>query len=144
MKESPKRILPDRREHPTPMLSRYTFFGRRTGFRRKADRQKGGYIDRYHPALIFLLLLIAALNVFDSVFTMIILDRGGEEFNPIVRSAIELYGDQFWVWKFAIVSVCLVLLCLHSKFKHTQALIIGICSVFLALISYQIYLIFYM
>ncbi len=144
MKESYKRILPDRRKHPTPMLSRHTFFGRRTGFRRKADRQRGGYIDRYHPALLFLLLLITGLSALDSAFTITILDRGGQELNPIVGSVIELYGDRFWIWKFALVSGCLVLLCLHSKFKQTQTLLIAVCSIFLALLSYQICLILYM
>ncbi len=28
----------DRRKQPTPGLSRYTFFGRREGFRRKVDQ----------------------------------------------------------------------------------------------------------
>lgn len=143
LKESYKRILPDRRKHPTPMLSRYTFFGRRTGFRRKADRERGGYIDRYHPALLFLLLLIAGLNGLDSAFTVTILDRGGMEFNPVVRSVMESYGDRFWIWKFALVSVCLVLLCLHVKFKRTQVLMIGACSIFVALLSYEICLILY-
>jgi hypothetical protein len=75
---------------------------------------------------------------------MTILDRGGQEINPIVHSVIELYGNGFWVWKFSLVSACLVLLCLHSKFKHTQTLMIGICSIFLALVSYQICLLLYM
>jgi adenylate cyclase len=44
---SDRRVLKDRREKSTPLLSRYTFFGKRKGFRRKADQEKGGNIDQY-------------------------------------------------------------------------------------------------
>jgi adenylate cyclase len=40
-----RRILKDRRKTHTPFLSRYTFLGRRRTFRRKADQEKGGYLD---------------------------------------------------------------------------------------------------
>ena len=47
MEESNRRALGDRRKNPTPLLSRYTFFGRRRRFRRKEDQEKGAYLDRY-------------------------------------------------------------------------------------------------
>ena len=140
LKESDKRNLPDRRSQPTPMLSWHTLWGRRKIMRRKADQRKGGYIDHYSPSLLFFLLLIIGLNVLDSFFTMIILDHGGREVNPIVRAAIDFYGDHFWVWKFAIVSINVVLLCLHSKFRYVQNIICGISFVYLAIVLYQIVL----
>src|SRR5512147_3132035 len=100
-----RRNFHDRRRQPTPIFSRYTLRGRRRMLRRKEDQEKGGYVDRYGARLFFFLILIVGLNILDSFFTMIILDCGGSEVNPIVRSAIEVYGDDFWVWKFLIVSV---------------------------------------
>jgi len=47
LKESDRRILKDRRKSPTSLLSRYTFFGKRRGFRRKSDQEKGGYLDHH-------------------------------------------------------------------------------------------------
>jgi len=47
LEESDRRILKDRRKKPTPVFSRYIFLGRRRVFRRKADRDKGGYLDHY-------------------------------------------------------------------------------------------------
>jgi len=44
---SNRRILRDRRKKPTPAFSRYIFLGRRRIFRRKADQDKGGYLDHY-------------------------------------------------------------------------------------------------
>ena len=47
MEGSDRRVLKDRREKSTPLFSRYTFFGKRRGFRREADRGKGGYVDQH-------------------------------------------------------------------------------------------------
>ncbi|MBP1735975.1 MAG: hypothetical protein H6Q53_2262 [Deltaproteobacteria bacterium] len=72
---------------------------------------------------------------------MMILELRGQEINPVVQSVMGLYGERFWVWKFAIVSVCIVLLCLHSRFKRVMAICIGCGFIYLAVILYQIFLI---
>jgi len=133
----------DRRRQPTPLLSYYTFGGRREFLRRKSDQEKGGYVDRYSPGLLFFLILIVGLNVLDCLFTLIILECGGWEMNPIARSAIEVYGERFWVWKFVLVSVNAILLCLHSRFRHVHRIIMWIALLFLGVILYQIVLLKY-
>jgi len=138
-----KRILIDRRKKPTPRWSWFTFFGRRRIFRRKSDQDKAGYVDRYSPILLFLLALILGLNIFDSLFTMIILDLGGKQSNPFVRSFIELHGDMFWVWRFVIASIALVLLYLHRGFIRVRRMIIAIGLIYMVIVIYQMYLILY-
>jgi hypothetical protein len=130
----------ERRKHPTPALSRYTFLGRRATLRRKADHLKGGYVDRYSSALFVLLVLMIGLNILDSLFTMAILDLEGWEVNPIVRSVMQLHGDRFWIWKFVLVSFCLLLLCVHSRFKLIKGVIIFLSSMYLAVVVYQLFL----
>ena len=136
-----RRMIRDRRKQPTPGLSRYTFLGRRKNFRRKADQERSGYTDCYSEGLFFILILIVGLNILDSLFTMIILDRGGWELNPIVRSVIELFGDGFWVWKHVIISIPLVFLCLHSNFGGVKSLIKVAGFIYIAVVLYQIFLI---
>ena len=145
MEQFDNRVLTDRRNQPTPALSRYTLWGRRGSFRRVNEGQQGGYVDRYNPRLFFALVLIAVLSVSDSLITMAILNKGGEEVNPIVRSAIEVYGDGFWIWKFVITSACLVLLCLHSQFRRVRAIHIAIVLsiIYLIVVLYEIQLISY-
>ena len=138
--EIDRRSQNDRRKEPTPLLSRYAFFGRRKGFRRKIEQEKGGYVDRYGPILLFFLISIAGLNVMDALFTMMILDLKGWEVNPIVRSVIELYGENFWIWKFVIVSSSLVLVCLHSLFRGVKVAVVCIGFIYLGVILYQIFL----
>jgi hypothetical protein len=140
MRKFDRRVLQDRRKQATPALSKFTLRGRRRTFRRKEDKKMGGYVDLYGSGLLFLLILVVGLNVLDGLFTMMILDNGGWEINPIVRSAIQLYGDRFWIWKFAIVSVPLILLCLHNKFSMVMPVILGISVINIVIVLFQIFL----
>ncbi len=133
-----RRIVTDRRRQPTPGLSRYTFFGRRRTIRRGPDRLKGGYVDRYSSKLLLVVVLIISLNVLDALFTMMVLELRGWELNPVVQAAITLHGDSFWIWKFLIVSISLILLCLHSKFRLVKPILLGICVIYIAIVLYQI------
>ena len=117
----------ERRRKPTPGFSYYSFFGRRKD-------------DRYSAPTFFLLVSITGLNILDSLFTMMILDAGGWEANPIVKAAMDVHGDNFWFWKFALVSCCLFLLCLHSRYKLVKKVMVALTSVYLAVVIYQIYL----
>ena len=134
------RTLKDRRKQPTPALSRFTLWGRRKTFRRKEDQEKGGYVDQYHSGLLILMTFTVGLTVLDALFTMMILDDGGWEINPVVRSVMQLYGDRFWVWKFFIVSLPLTLLCIHSKFRWVVPILLGITVLNMVVIFYQIFL----
>jgi hypothetical protein len=140
---SDKRIGKDRRQKPTARWSWYSFFGRRRFFRRKSDQEKDGYLDRYSSIVFFLLVLILGLNIFDSLFTMMILDLGDQEFNPFVRSFLELHGDMFWIWRFVVVSVALVLLYLHRGFMMIRRMVIAIGLIYVVIVVYQMYLILY-
>jgi hypothetical protein len=133
-----RRTIEDRRKQPTPSRSFYTFFGRRRWLRRKSDQEKGRYLDRYSPALFFFIVLILALNILDSFFTMMIMDLGGVELNPIISVIMKFHGYKFWIWKFVIVSICLVLLCFHRGFKLVRKIVILISSMYLLIVLYQI------
>ncbi len=124
-------------------MSRFALRGRRRTFRRKGDQGTGGYVDRYGPGLLFLLVLVLGLNVLDAFLTLMILEDGGLEVNPVVCSVIQLYGDRFWVWKFVMVSVPLILLCLHSKFRLVIPVLLGITAIYMTVIFFQVWLIVY-
>ena len=131
----------DRRLKPTPMLSRYTFFrGRRSSFRRREDRLRGGYVDRYGHRLFTVLLWIVVLNIFDALFTHMILDCGGTELNPVADWAITVFGNHFIVWKLAVIGCGLLLLCLHSKFRIAKAVIAMAVILYSGVVFYQIVL----
>ena len=140
MREFDRRTVKDRRKQPTSGISRFTLWGQRKTFRRKEDQKRGGYVERYHSGLLILITLTLGLTVLDALFTMMILDDGGWEVNPVVRSVIQLCGDRFWIWKFGIVSVVLALLSIHNKFRSVMPVIWGITTVSVFVILYQILL----
>jgi len=93
--------------------------------------------------MFFILVLILGLNILDSLFTMMIIDLGGQELNPLVGSFIELHGDMFWIWRFVIASIALILLYLHRGFLFVRRVIIGIGLLYIVIVTYQMYLISY-
>jgi hypothetical protein len=100
-------------------------------------------VDRYGAGLLFVVVLVVVLNLLDAVFTMIILNKGGQEVNPIVGYFMHLSGNAFWVWKFVITSFSLLLLCVHSQFKRYKAFhaLIGASVIYVVVLLYQVHLI---
>lgn len=121
----------DRRQRPTPMLSRYTFVGgRRVGGRRDGEIENV-YVDVYSPRLVMLLLLFFALTVLDSVSTLVYLGKGGRELNPVAQWMIDV-GPMFFVLAKGVLSgLCLLFVMLHKTFKPARtALAIGFAFYF--------------
>ena len=137
-----RRANPDRRKKATPMLSRYTIAGRRNAFRREEDQRKGGYVDRYGHGLFLWALAILILNVLDAAFTRIILACGGTELNPVMRWLIDRYGDHFIAWKFAIISVPIIIVCLHANFQESKPVLYFSMLVYSMVVIHQMILIF--
>jgi len=135
------RAHPDRREKPTPILSRYTIVGHRSTFRRKEDQEKGGYIDRYGNGLLIWALTFFALNIVDALFTQIIIACGGHEINPIIHWLIETYGDHFISWKLVIISGSIIIMCLHSKFRLIKPVFYFSTVIYSVVVIYQMILI---
>jgi len=117
-----RRGLPDRRRAPTRPFSRYMFTGRRRGARR--DAEAGNiYIDRYSKEEWLLALGVVVLSGLDLVFTLLHLDAGGREANPVMAWFLEKGGvDAFSIAKtlFTLVGVCVLLL--HARFTRVNTL----------------------
>lgn len=141
MADAERRCLKDRRKKPTAAFSRFTFSGRRESLGRRRGEQTSGYVDRYSPKLLGLLIFIAGLNVLDAFLTMMILETNGEEWNPIVQALINLTGSMFWIWKFVLVSFCLFFICLHHNFRYVRFGLISITSIYAATVIYEVILI---
>jgi hypothetical protein len=129
---APERRGPDRRQRPTPMVSRYTFFGgQRSGGRRGGERENA-YVDVYNPRLVALLLLFFALTVIDSVSTLIYLGKGGRELNPLAQWMIDQGGTFFVLTKGIVSGLCLLFVMLHKNFSAARlALGVGFTFYFL-------------
>ncbi len=92
-------------------------------------------MDRYRSKLFFFLVLILGLNIFDVLSSR-------WKFNRIVQSVMDIYGNRFWIWKFAIIFVSLLLLCLYGKFRSAKQIIMGLSLIYFLIILYQLFVFF--
>ena len=123
---------PDRRRRPTPMVSRYTFFGGRRTEGRRSGEKENIYVDVYNPQLVALLLLFFSLTVIDSVSTLIYLGKGGRELNPVAQWMIDQGGTFFVMAKGVVSGLCLLFVMLHKNFSAARvALAVGFTFYFL-------------
>ena len=93
---------------------------------------------RHGSGMFFLIVLISGLNVLDSVLTLMLLDLGAVEANPIVGAAIQVFGDHFWVWKYGIVSVASILLASCGERRSVKRWLTVIALAYSAVVFYQI------
>jgi hypothetical protein len=107
-------------------------------FRGRAGLLRASLTMQYSPDLLAAVTLIVGLNVLDAFFTLIVLEEGGSEVNPLVQSALDAWGNRFWIWKFVMVSSNVVLLCLCSHLRYVKAFIVGICLLYTAVVMYQV------
>lgn len=72
-----------------------------------------------------------------------IIEVGGYEVNPVVNSVWGIFGDKFWIWKFGLVSFCVILLCIHIRFRLVKAFTFGIALIYIGVILYQVILFYF-
>lgn len=110
------REQPDRRREPTPRFSRFTFSsGRRRSVRRGEERE-GSYVDRYGLGPVLAVLWVAMMNVGDSFFTLVHLQSGGIEVNPVADQLLRTGRFGFVFSKSVLVAAALLVLVLHKNF----------------------------
>ncbi len=123
------------------MFSVFTLFGGRRARDRRAPDSANQYVDRYPPRLAAALVAIGLLCALDAVFTLLYLQKGGGEANPLMAALIDGAGPRpFLVLKCAVTNVGLIVLCLHKNFRFVKPVIMALLGVYSALFAYHIYL----
>ncbi|MBC8329541.1 MAG: hypothetical protein ISR76_05505 [Planctomycetes bacterium] len=129
---------PDRRHRPTPILSRYSFLGGRRRIGRRDGEVADRFVDRYSLRTWIALSLFMGLNLMDSHFTLIYLQRGGEEGNPVAIALLQSGMGTFILVKALGIGVAATLFCLLKNFRN------GRIGVFIALGLYQLLLFYHL
>ncbi len=91
---------------------------RRMRGRREADQI--GYVDRYSRRDVALILAVFLMNVGDAFLTMLWLDRGGREANPIMDFFLDIGPGAFLIQKCLVVGIWLVILLVHKNFRFAR------------------------
>ena len=102
-----------RRKNGHRIINKYLLTGRRGLPRRKEDRQSPQVIDRYSARLLAIITGILSLSILDAFFTLILIESGAKELNPILAYFLGVSPWHFIWTKYLLtsMSVIIVLLC---------------------------------
>jgi hypothetical protein len=117
---SERRTGPDRRQRPTPWVSRYTFSGRRRAAPRRAGETASIYVDRLGVGLSLVLVSIFLFQCLDGAFTLFHLSHGGRELNPLMDYLIQRGSWDFLAIKLGAAALGLFFLGTHKNFRWVK------------------------
>src|SRR5210317_1416564 len=144
-----KRRGSDRRTDNKARLKYLLFNGRRERSRRDEDRGKAAIFDRYNQKLFLAITTILVLSILDAVLTLIVIQRGATELNPVMAYFLEHGTPTFIVAKYVLTSIGVLILLIFknvflTKIKiYTHSLFPCIILVFMAVIAWELFLIFW-
>jgi len=137
-----RRTNPDRRRRPTrswdSLLGR-----RRRASGRRAGELDGAYVDRFGAREIGLVLAIFALNIFDALCTLLWLNRGGAEGNPVMEWALEAGDSVFLFQKCIVAGVWLLVLLVHKNFRIARVGLWSLLAVYALVGVYHAFLVLF-
>jgi hypothetical protein len=81
--------------------------------------------------------IITACSILDALFTLLYLERGGNEANPLMALALNLGVTTFVGLKMGLTGIGTVLLALHQNFRLGLRGLYGIVLIYLFLLVYH-------
>jgi len=131
-----RRLVTDRRTRPTSLLGSLRFGGRRRGFRREGE-ERNRYVDQPSKEIVALSLLTVILSVLDALFTLLHLEGGGREVNPIMGLALAAGVSCFLILKVGLTGLGVVFLAIHQNFRLSRIALHGVAMAYSALLAYH-------
>ena len=128
----------DRRQQPTPRLSRFSFFGGQRRGARRVDEHEGSFVDLYSKRLWILILWVALMNLGDSYFTLVHLQAGGVEINPVADALLRTGRIGFVLSKSLLIGIALLVLCLHKNHPMARLGLVASAGIYTLLVGYHL------
>jgi len=138
----------DRRNQSAMNIRSLFTGGKRETIRRKDDTHKRFYVDRYSSILFALIVIILFLSVVDALLTLILMDNGATEMNPIMAYYLKIGPYTFLAVKYTLTSIGVInLLIFRNIFLriikvYTRSLFYIIIVVFMTVVVWEFYLIY--
>jgi len=95
----------------------YAFFMSRRKTHRRTEYPITYYSDDYGPYILGTALLLLLLCICDSYFTLILIQYGSTELNPILAWALNKHVIVFFLLKYTVTAFCIVLTVMHKHFR---------------------------
>jgi hypothetical protein len=134
---------PDRRRRPTPALSKWSFFGgRRSRPGRRGDESVEAFVDVYPGWSWVMLTVFMVLNLLDAHYTLLYLQRGGQEANPVAVALLDQGMGVFIGVKAAGITLGAAVFCILNHFRNGRVGVVVALSFYQALFIYHLLLYF--
>ena len=141
-----KRRDTDRRKNHKERLKYLLFKGRRERVRRDEDRERVIIFDRYTPKLFATIAVILMLSILDALFTLILIENGSSELNPVMAYFLQHGFLPFILAKYILTCIGVVILLIFKNVFLTRAkiyahsLFSAVIVTFLVVIAWEIFL----
>jgi hypothetical protein len=129
-----RRCLADRRARPTSLRSTLRLWGRRKGFRRVGEGGRA-YVDCPSPRVVVLVALIFVGSLLDAYLTLLHLQQGGREMNPLMALALARGPTVFVGIKMGLTSAGMWVLAAHQQFPLAYKALYGVALGYLGLLG---------
>ena len=143
-----RRTGAERRDRKRGSGLRHFMFGRRQQVRRRIDRDRVLYLDRYSKTIFRLIVLILVFSVLDAFLTLLLIDHGAVELNPLMAFYLNIGPTQFVAVKYALTSLSIFVLLVYSNKSiqslklHTRSMFSIISLTFAGVIAWQLFLVY--
>ncbi len=108
----------DRRRRPTTFWSTLTRRGRRRGFRR-AGEARNQYVDRVSRPVAFLVIGVVVMSAVDVACTLVHLENGAAELNPLMALVLLEGAFVFLAAKGLMTISGVLILAAHRNFRFS-------------------------
>lgn len=122
--------------------------GMRENIRRREDRNKIFFADRYSQSLFAAIVLILFLSVVDAMLTLFLMGRGATEINPVMAYYLNIGPYAFLTVKYLLtsLSVIILLICQNIFLRtikiYTRTIFYFIIATFASVVIWEFFLIF--
>ena len=107
---------PDRRRKPTQRFSSFSVRGGRRRAVRRTEEREGSFVDLYGVRLWAVVLWVTLMNLGDTFFTLVHLQSGGIELNPVAKALLGTGREGFVFTKALLIGLALCVLAVHKNF----------------------------
>ena len=143
-----RRCGQDRRQKRKADFRYFFINGRRESARREEDKTRIFFFDRYNQRIFTAITAILMLSIFDALLTLILIERGSSELNPVMAFFLEYGPLRFIIAKYLLTSFGVVVLLIFknvfiNKFNmYTHSLFSCVILVFSTVIAWELFLLF--
>ena len=105
----------DRRRVRQPIFSRHRLAGKRSRPRRRADREKAYFLDRYSRRTLLVILAIVLLSILDAALTLFLMRHGAAEVNPVMAYFLGHGPTVFFIAKYVLTTFSIIIILIYGN-----------------------------